>query len=497
MGMQVMANDWEPFTRWINGCHLQMTPRELDRLFSERGGIDPVLEALNRRTTPLPENRYISRYYAPGDTAQADHRTERLFYTTENALRLDVIRQTIEDWYPPDSVADNPLLAAEKTVLMASLLYQAATHTNTSGVFKAYHRGFGGHSRDALRRIMAPIRLLRPALVDCPYPATVCSRHAADFAASHSGDICYLDPPYNQHQYGSNYHLLNTVCLWDRPPVSDAIGEDGRLVDKAGIRKDWVQTRSEFCSRPKARQALEDLLASIDCPLILLSYNMDGNISHPELLELLQTHGHVEVRTQDHAVYRGGRQSLNRRSRSVEVLWVLDRRRRMKRSDRALVRRQFLTHRLEAVAAGRFDPSAVRRQFDSDQDGVKLGDGAVVVMPDLYRFEDPSAVVRQTSPARHASILRGLERCLCRDRDHQIQVLVKLLDGGPGQDRRLFYGRELLTQLRKLAHKKYRRLFADHCARILDRAELQPDRFGELRDRILELKALARRRAAG
>ena len=30
-------------------------------------------------------------------------------------------------------------------------------------------------------------------------------------------DIAYLDPPYNQHPYGSNYHVLNTVAVWDKP----------------------------------------------------------------------------------------------------------------------------------------------------------------------------------------------------------------------------------------------------------------------------------------
>ena len=29
------------------------------------------------------------------------------------------------------------------------------------------------------------------------------------------GDILYLDPPYNQRQYSANYHLLNTIALYD------------------------------------------------------------------------------------------------------------------------------------------------------------------------------------------------------------------------------------------------------------------------------------------
>ena len=73
---------------------------------------------------------YISRHYAPRSTEKADWRTERLFYTRENALIIDAVRERIEEMYPgtPEGAAFR-----EKAVLIAALLYQAATHTNTSG----------------------------------------------------------------------------------------------------------------------------------------------------------------------------------------------------------------------------------------------------------------------------------------------------------------------------------------------------------------------------
>jgi adenine-specific DNA-methyltransferase len=157
MGFRVGANDWEPYSYVINSCHLRLKPVDLDSLFPARGGVDAVLAELNA-LPPLPESEaYISRYYAPRKTEEADWKTERLFYTRENALAIDAIRERIEELHP--GMPEEPASFLRKTALLAPLLYQAATHTNTSGVFKAYHKGFGGHGHDALGRIMGPIRL--------------------------------------------------------------------------------------------------------------------------------------------------------------------------------------------------------------------------------------------------------------------------------------------------------------------------------------------------
>ncbi|MGA2381670.1 MAG: DNA adenine methylase, partial [Spirochaetia bacterium] len=184
MGFRVAANDWEPYAFVINSCHLRLNASDLDSLFPARGGIDEVLEELNA-LPPLPDAEgYISRFYAPRNTAGADWRTERLFYTRENALAIDAIRQRIEEMFPGTPAEPGAFL--RKTALLAPLLYQSATHTNTSGVFKAFHKGFGGHGRDALRRIMGPVRLSRPVLVESPASAEVACMDAAAFLSGRS-----------------------------------------------------------------------------------------------------------------------------------------------------------------------------------------------------------------------------------------------------------------------------------------------------------------------
>ncbi|MFW5801530.1 MAG: DNA adenine methylase, partial [Spirochaeta sp.] len=294
MGYQVHCNDWEEYSYVINSCWLGVDQCDLDLIFQKRGGVEAVfneLQSVGEHGKPVQP--YISRHYAPKRTATADYRRERLFYTRENAEFIDAVRTQIDEWYPDGELEAGDIRA--KHILLGSLLYEAATHANTSGVFKAFHKGFGGHGGDALGRIMAPMQLEIPVLHDSlPGVRHVVTRmDAARAAGEGSYDLVYLDPPYNCHQYGSNYFMLNTIARWDRPAVDNSFAPDGRLAQKAGIRKDWTDTRSPFCSRSLASQALAGLLDTLDSRFIMMSYNTDGIISFEEQMDLFASRGKV------------------------------------------------------------------------------------------------------------------------------------------------------------------------------------------------------------
>ncbi len=195
IGFETIANDWEFYSYLVNYCHIEINSNETDRMFLRRGGLEKVIEYLNTPSVLKDEDKYISKYYAPSDTVKSDYKKERLFYTAENALRIDTVRSRIEEWYPGFDLRKNDF--KEKSLLLGSLLYKCATHTNTSGVFKAYHRGFGGFGRDALKRIMAAIKLDIPVLYDSAKKNRVYRMDAAAFLKRISGDLCYIDPPYN------------------------------------------------------------------------------------------------------------------------------------------------------------------------------------------------------------------------------------------------------------------------------------------------------------
>lgn len=132
--------------------------------------------------------------------------------------------------------------------------------------------------------------------------------------------LFYLDPPYNQHPYGSNYHVLNTVTLWDRPPLSRRI--EGR--NKAAIRSDWrSQRRSAYNYRHSAPDALRELIAAIPSRHVLLSYSTDGMVPLEEVVAVALEAGRVEV---VRAPYKRYRVSPTRRSPkplTVEFVLVL------------------------------------------------------------------------------------------------------------------------------------------------------------------------------
>ena len=342
MGFQVISNDWEEYARILGESHLSLCREDLSRLFGSESELHSLLEMINN-LPPLPEERgYMSRYYAPShmDIQKADYRRERLFYTRENALRIDSIRSFIEDRYPAgkDETTDE-----SRYLLISLLLGEASKHTNTSGVFKAYHKGFGGHGKDALNRILAPINLPFPQLPTGLSPAEVHCMDANRLARELPPvDIAYLDPPYNQHQYGSNYHILNTIALWDRIPAPLELNGKGVLREKAAIRKDWIKTRSPYCYRGQAEEAFRDVLDNLDAGRILISYSNDGLIPFETMMDICENKGRVSIVSNEYTKFRGGRQSNSRLHSNIEFVLVIDSRKTANSRTRNRIRRLML-----------------------------------------------------------------------------------------------------------------------------------------------------------
>ena len=342
MGLQVHANDLEVYAGPLIRPYLEVDPGEVNGLFAPvvdrlrlpRGGehYAAVLTYLNSLREPASsENLYFARQYAPARTEEADPDRERLFYTRENALRIDAILEAINGG--AFGVADSgPGSASRRTtpreIILASLLYEMSVHVNTSGVMKGYHRGWGGRGRDALMRILADIELEPLPLINGPrgrvttLPAeTLFSRPGTE-----EPDIVYADPPYNMHQYGSNYHLLTTAVLGDRYDPGPVIRGS-----RAGIRRD--HNRSAFCrsqrdpatGKRECEAAFERFLKEIRARYLLVSYNTDGLIGPEEMLRLLSENGkhRVSARVQGHVKFKGGKNTQTAR-RTREVLYRVD-----------------------------------------------------------------------------------------------------------------------------------------------------------------------------
>lgn len=252
---------------------------------------------------------FFEELYAPLDDARIEPR-ERAFYTRANARRLDRYRQRLE-----------PLPPIERESLLGPLLSRASVHANTAGVFKGFYKDratrvgrFGGSGSDALTRILGAIRLEPPVLsrFECDTVVTQDDANAVARALKDL-DLAYVDPPYNQHPYGSNYFMLNLLVDYRRPE---------RISRVSGIPADW--RRSGYNVRARSLPLLRSLLETLDARFVLLSFNDEGFIEPAHLREVLADLGRVqEFATRYHA-FRGSRNYARRPPHVTEHLFLVE-----------------------------------------------------------------------------------------------------------------------------------------------------------------------------
>ena len=235
-----------------------------------------------------------------------------MFYTVENAAFLDSARQYIAELSPE-----------LQPFFLGPLLSEASIHANTAGVFKGFYKNkhsgvgqFGGAQGDALGRITGRVKLPFPLFSRHDCALSLHQLDANQLASSLPElDLAYLDPPYNQHPYGSNYFMLNLLTSYRRPATISRV---------SGIPDDW--RRSDY-NRPQAsRQALARLVADLPAKYLLVSFNSDGFIKRPEMLRLLETVGRVEVMEIRYNAFRGSRNLAGRDLHVSEFLYLVEKR---------------------------------------------------------------------------------------------------------------------------------------------------------------------------
>lgn len=123
-------------------------------------------------------------------------------------------------------------------------------------------------------------------------------QHASTFS------VIYADPPYTRDHYSRFYHVLETMCLRDNPPLS-RVRKGGKTLISRGVYREG-RHQSPFCIRSAAPAAFDALFSAArenDLP-VALSYSPHelGDGTHPrvvstkQIIEIAMSHyNRVEV----------------------------------------------------------------------------------------------------------------------------------------------------------------------------------------------------------
>ncbi len=252
------------------------------------------------------------------------------FFQPHNGERIDAIREAIARDYAGSAL---------EPVLLTSLLEAADRVDSTTGVQMAYVKQWS-------KRSFARLTLRAPELLVGTGEAV--RGDAVDLvAALGEFDFAYLDPPYNQHRYYTNYHVWETLTAWDAP---EAYGVARKRIDCRD-----VSTRSAFNRRREMPAALARVISGVRARVIVLSYNDESWVSLEDLREMCGAGGrHVEVLGFDSKRYVGAQIGIHNpngekvgrvgRLRNVEYLLVA--------GDREEVRRMVVAARVAGASTG-------------------------------------------------------------------------------------------------------------------------------------------------
>ena len=302
---KLIVNDLENYSSILNSCYLTNQKDYPAKKCSE------IREEILRITEKQKYPGIISNFYAPQDD-QNIKAGERVFYTRENALLLDTYRKLIDDL-----ITDEPL----KRFFLAPLLTEASVHVNTSGVFKGFYKDkntgigcFGASGKNALSRIIGKIELKEPVFSNYESEVEIFQKDAIALSKELKNlDIAYLDPPYNQHPYGSNYFMLNLI-------LKNKLDVETSKV--SGITKGW--NRSAFNKPYLAFDSMEEIISNLSAKYAIISYNSEGFISFEEMSNMLKKYGKLKTVEIAYNTFRGSRNLKNRGIHVSEYLFILE-----------------------------------------------------------------------------------------------------------------------------------------------------------------------------
>ena len=257
-GLRVITSDMSAYSADFSRCYLQATPEDIEI-------VTPIIARLNE----LPGIRgWITQNYAEAITKGGN---VIKYLHPKNASRGDAIRDHIEE-------ISGDITGVQKSILITSLIMALDRVDSSVGIQQAYLREYAA-------RALNDMNLTIPVI-----PAGPTGTHFAGDALEivyPEADLAYGDPPYSAHNYGTYYHIWDSISKWDKPDVGLTTN---RRVDRIGDR-----TPKSMWNGPKALEAFRELFERLPTKHILMSYSDDSKlVKRADLLELCHEFGQVK-----------------------------------------------------------------------------------------------------------------------------------------------------------------------------------------------------------
>jgi len=255
---QLIANDYEYYSFILNRNYIGNS-KVLNKA-------DEYIYQLNNIT---PIEGFIYTHYCKGGS------TERLYFSDENGKKIDAIRTKIEALKNKNEIEEDMY-----SFLLASLIESADKVANTASVYGSFLKN--------IKKTAAKAMELNPAIFETTSQThQVFNLDSNELIKQIKGDILYLDPPYNSRQYGSNYHLLNTIAFYN----------NFKPKGKTGVR---AYAKSKYCSRKYVIETFEELIKNSQFNYIFLSYNNEGLMSVDAVKKTMSKYGKYDLVTKQY-----------------------------------------------------------------------------------------------------------------------------------------------------------------------------------------------------
>lgn len=214
---------------------------------------------LQNNSINLIKEPFIYKNYSPNEYS------ERQYFSNENALRIDFIRQTIDIWLENELINEN-----EFFYLLSSLIESVPYISNITGTYGAYLKHWD-------KRALKKLELIKLDVLTNDKNNKCFNEDSNNLINKISGDILYIDPPYNSRQYAPNYHILETIAKYDYPEI----------YGKTGMRN-YDDKKSDFCVKNKVIKAFTNLIENANFKHIIVSYSNEGIMSVSDIEKILK-----------------------------------------------------------------------------------------------------------------------------------------------------------------------------------------------------------------